>query len=187
MNEPVGNDLLSELHLDTAELSREERIAIIRKIYEELLQDDDRWHFFYEEEQGDIIRCSPEFRKSVENWLIKNYISFRMNKLWMESIPEVVNNPEYFADLFHLNSIYIINEALNLDPKSKKISLVSFVDRYSHSLYLNDSFISGNTKFGEGTVLAEAALNRAFYEGIRFQFLRDKPYMDEKAKEKHGN
>jgi hypothetical protein len=61
-----GNPILSEIHIETNELSNEKRFIIINGIYDKFLQNDPLWHFFYEEEIGDIIRCSPEYRKDIE-------------------------------------------------------------------------------------------------------------------------
>ncbi len=172
-----GNPLLSEIHIQTNELSNEKRFTIIEGIYNKFLQDDPLWHFFYEEEMGDIIRCSPEYRKDIEKFLIDCGFSFKSNETWIETIPEVVNNPEYFAEIFHINSEFIINKALKFRPESKRDGMVCFVDRYSHSLFINNLLLETPT-FSEGSILSYAAMDRAFYEGIRYQYIRAKKYQE---------
>jgi hypothetical protein len=170
MEEVKGNPILSEIHIEDGELSKEKRFVIIESIYDKFLQEDPLWHFFYEEEVGDIIRCSPENLEPIKKFLDECGFKYKWSDTWVETIYEVVNNPEYFAELFHLNSEFIVNKALKVGK-----NMASIIDRYSHSLYINYHFsIEEDKQPGEAQILSDVLLSRAFYDGIRFQYLRNK-------------
>lgn len=183
MEEQVGNPILHEFHIEDTELDIVQRFYVIKAIYDLYLKDDDKWHFFYEDEVGDIIRCSPEFSDKVKKGLDEVGFEYKFNDTWIETIYEVKNNPEYFADLFHLNSVYVINKSLKID----KAKLSSFFDRYAHNLFLNYYFSTGEFPLRESDLLATTTLNRGFYEGMRFQFLRDKAHIDYLKDKLDGN
>lgn len=169
-----GNGMLHEFHLKTSEFKRQDRFNIILDIYRKILYVDNLWHFFYEDEQGDIIRCSPKFSIKVSDFLSINEIDFTFSREWIETIPEVIHHPLYFANLFHLNSVFAIDMVKNADVEVRK-ELVSVVDRYSHSLHLNLYFATGDTRYlWEASTLSDASLNRAFYDGIRSQYLKQR-------------
>lgn len=183
METPVGNPILHEFHIEDNELTIQQRFQVIKSIYEMCLEKDERWHFFYEDEVGDIIRCSPGFSDKVKTTLDDAGFKYKFNNAWLETIYEVVNNPEYFADLFHLNSEYVINKALKID----KAQMSAFFDRYSHSLFLKYYFSMGEFPYKESDLLATTVLNRAFYEGLRHQFIRDKAHIDYLQEKINGN
>lgn len=162
-----GNPMLCEIIIKDDLLPIDKRFFIIKSVYEKFLQEDELWHFFYEEEEGDIIRCSPENLIKITDFLDECGFEYTAHNSWNESLYDVINNPEYFARLFHLNSEFIINNALKIGDR-----MTIFIDRYSHNLYLNYGFAQGEFKQSEQVILSDVLLSRSFYSGMRFQYLK---------------
>lgn len=173
----MKTDILNQFLIKSQHLGIKDRFELIRNVYLSVLNEDESWHFFYESEMGDIIRCSPEFSGKLESWLSENNMEYNFYPFWEEVIPVVEDNLEYFSSIFHINSEFIINNALNFGD-SLQIGMTLFIDRFSHSLYLNYGFSAGKLGNEESIILSRASVGRATYEGIRCQYLRDKEYMD---------
>lgn len=186
----TGSDLLSEVHLSTKDMKKNERLELIFRAYQTILFDDARWHFFFEMENGDIIRCSPGNLDALLSWLEAEYptLDIKYNEQWVESLVDVTNNLEYMADIFHLNSEYLINQALKFG-NDERMSFTSIIDRISHSMYVN-GLLTNQFLFTETAALMDLAQGRAYYDGMRYQYLRDKAYMDslkDKLEKADGN
>ena len=59
--------------------------ACIVELYDQILHEDEQWHYFYEDHYS-LIRCSYKFARKVEKWLDKNDISHRPMTGWSEHV-----------------------------------------------------------------------------------------------------
>jgi hypothetical protein len=79
----------------------------ILNIYNEVLKEDDKWHFFYE---GDfsIIRCQAKYRKKLEQYFKTNEIDFQCRGEWKNDHWAVEKYKDYFTNMFHYFSMLAI-------------------------------------------------------------------------------
>lgn len=166
-----GNELLCEFHLKTNGWLIEQRVDIIHSLYTSCLLEDDLWHFFHEEEQGDIIRCKPENADKIKERIgYHEGIEYDFKETWVETIPEVVKYPEYFARIFHANSLLVL-ETLGDGMEINERNFMSIIDRIIHSIYINSIMFGNDIRNPEETLVGSVANGRAFYSGRRYQYL----------------
>jgi len=158
-------------NLKTESYSLTDRFSIILGLHKNVLKEDKNWHFFYENEMGDLVRVSEEFSKAVEIYLTERDIKFDIEKFWKEELYFVVENQDYFKQMFHLNSLLAVQ--YDGDFHSLTSSLYLYIDRYSHSLH-NMLGIKLGEKLMESEArnLASASIGRAWYDGYRAYYIR---------------
>lgn len=156
--------------LKTKDWTLEERFKLYKDLYAEVLYDDTNWHFFYEAEQGDFLRVSDEYVGETMDYLDQYIVMYEFTGEWVETLPFVAKNMGYFADLFHLNSVFAVT--YHGDKQYLYDTLFYWIDRYSHSLHdmLHVSFDGGILE-AEASNLSRATLARAWFDGYRHTYL----------------
>ena len=103
-----------------------EYFRILKYIVYPVLKEDPLWHFFNEEEQGLIVRCSDEFQNILEETLGEHELSSSYT-YWSKDHTIVMENWEYMKKIFHMNSEFAMENTLKYGPTCQ------FVDRIVHS------------------------------------------------------
>lgn len=169
--------MLHTFTLSTGEYSIEDRYSLIKDLYNEILKNDAEWHFFYEDEFGDFLRVSERYSDRVEKFLRTAQIEYELNPVWIEELPAVNLDLEYFKALFHLNSVFSI--IYSGDDEELESLLHYFVDRYSHSLHNVLHLRRGGGVMGkEAENLSKSVRMRAWYDGYRYYYLQAKGRID---------
>lgn len=170
-------------------------LEFIAEVYDAILEDDEFWHFFDEEEEGIFLRCSKEFHIPLGEWLVKNSYVYVVGE-YKEDNPVVSGFPWYFKRIFHLNSMmakdfylksFIKNGSLKDYSQeridyTKSIWVGAITERLSHCFLNNlqkytqrykDQSIArfGDDKAWESYVLTEMIIDRSVWTGIRKAYL----------------
>jgi len=166
------------------------RFTTLLTLYAKVLYKDPDWHFFFEDEEGDIIRCSDKYFKVVEKTLKEYRIEYSW-KEWVDDHAIVNEYKKYFTRIFHENAelvMTIYKDALITNKTIDYAVLRDIVDRIVHSLF-NKLFMTlivtypryetYNKEVLEPHVLSIVTNNRWFYCGIREQSKRQREYEKE--------
>ena len=181
-------------------------LEFIAKVYNEVLEGDEFWHFFNEEEEGIFLRCSEDFHLPLGKWLVENSYTYT-REVYKEDNPIVSSFSWYFKRIFHLNAmmakefyleLFIKNEDTFKDHTQwqkdyvKSIWVGAITERLSHCFLnnlqeythrykkqSNDRF--GDDKAWESYVLAEIIIGRSMWTGMR------KAYLDAKERKENND
>jgi hypothetical protein len=169
-------------------------LEFITEIHNEVLKDDEVWHFFDEAEEGIFLRCSTKFSDKL-NAFLKNIMGYDFTwKSYEEDMPVSAKFSWYFQGIFHLNSLMAIdfyNDITltfidDIEPRHKAISLSAWVggivERLSHSFLNNLQEYTytyrkiSESRFGhdrawESFVIAETLIDRSMWTGMREAYL----------------
>ena len=170
--------------LKTSTWTLEERFKLFKDLYAEVLNDDENWHFFYEAEAGDFLRVSDEYMGLVSDYLEQydTILMYEHTGEWEEHLPFVAQNMGYFAELFHLNTIFSLTYVG--DKQYLYDNLYYWIDRYSHSLHdMLQLTFNGRIMETEGSNLSRATVARAWFDGYRFGYLKFSSKLDTKDKD----
>lgn len=137
--------------------------ALIKFLHHNILINDDRWHFFYENFYN-IIRCSESFYPEVIKELDTFGVYYKEKGEWIDDSETVQKYKRIYEGLFHNFSLMALqgydgNEIYNI------------YDRLSHC-FLNHQFymLKGHReKYGrqwEATIMNYTAMHRAEYTGM---------------------
>lgn len=172
--------------LKTESLSTNKRFKIILDIYKSFLKDDDSWHFFYEEEQGDLLRVSDKLLtlNHIREYLRNAGIDFSWKDEWIDGNFPVEKFKDEFTSIFHSNSVLAM-KLLNEDDDFECFRLLRpILDRIVHSFTNNctavaKTYITMSEAFGfpkgcwESVLIHELGMGRSFYSGYRQRFLEE--------------
>jgi hypothetical protein len=157
-----------------------EYFRILKYIVYPVLKEDPLWHFFNEEEQGLIVRCSDEFQNILEETLGEHELSSSYT-YWSKDHTIVMENWEYMKKIFHMNSEFAMENTLKYGPTCQ------FVDRIVHSLFNNLGYTVNNWDIEiESNILADCLISRAIYTGIRTQYKKMLEYRKEEDGKSSG-
>lgn len=102
---------MKTIHLQ--KLSAKERVQLIKKLYKKILKNDDKFHFFYEPNL--VIRATEDSIVKIKELLselgykfdVYEYPTDKKKKgfFCFECEDYVLNNLEYFIQLYHLHSV----------------------------------------------------------------------------------
>ena len=149
---------------------REERLKLFKDLYGEILFGDSDWHFFYEAEFGDFLRVGDEYLSATIDYLDQYIVNYEHDGEWVETLPFVAANINYFSDMFHMNTLFALE--YSGDTKYLYENLHCWTERYSHSLHDMLHLVLGSgTLENEASRLARSALDRARYDGYRQRYL----------------
>ena len=177
-------------------------LEFITEVYNEVLKDDDVWHFFDEAEIGIFLRCSTKFSPKL-NVFLKKIMGYDFTwKSYEEDMPVSAKFSWYFQKIFHLNSLMAIDFyndiTLNIflddiEPRQKAIALSAWVggivERLSHSFLNNLQEYTytyrkiSESRFGhdrawESFVIAETLIDRSMWSGMRESYLNARAEME---------
>jgi hypothetical protein len=182
----------------------EDVMEFITEVYNEVLKDDDVWHFFDEEEGGIYLRCSTKFSNELHKFLKKIMGYDFIQKSYKEDNYIVKIFPDYFTKFFHLNSLMAIDfyegkflPDFKNDEKpserqidiAKSIWVGAIAERISHCFLNNlqdytikyreqSSLRFGNDDSWESYVLAEQMIDRSIWTGMRRAYLNAKEQVE---------
>lgn len=175
-------------------------LKFITLVYYEVLEDDNKWHFFNEDEEGIFLRCSTKFSDDLLAYL-KLYDDCEFTwKSYKEDNYIVTVFLDYFMEVFHLNALMAIHfyeEKFLPDfkdddkPSRKQIDIAKSIwvgavsERISHCFLnnLQDYTIKyreqSELRFGEDSmwesyILAEQMIDRSVWSGMRKAYLNAK-------------
>lgn len=77
-------------------------LGIMRNVYDKILHNDDRWHFFWEGAYT-VIRCDPQYVLVVEQ-MLEEYEDFRCERAvlgYMENVTTTARYLDAFISIFH--------------------------------------------------------------------------------------
>ena len=122
-------------------------------LYDEVLKDDDKWHFFLDE-GGITLRFSPNFEKTVVKLLKGDNKNFTIEKDYDPSVDEYEGIRYMAKDLLPLfNSLSVLS--VNYPPKVMESTVM---ERMNHTLFNQ----TGNHSFyEEAMAYAKLAVGRA--------------------------
>jgi len=163
---------MKTVHLET------KNQRLIKKLYQGVLINDDKFHFFYEPEL--VIRVGNKFLRKLVDFIKDNGYEFRVydypgfNKkpklgvYCFECLPEVQRNLELFLKLYHLHSV----ASLTLTKRE----LAVYRERAIHTIFN----VSGISYRGEAQELFSSAIFRETYSTVFSLF--NKYIVDKKEK-----
>lgn len=104
---------------------------VIKELYQDILIDDDNWHFFYENYYN-IIRCSASFYPRVIQRLIALGIYYKEKGEWVDGQRSTRKHQKIFQQMFHCFTLLALKEYDSGE-------IAGIYDRVSHC-FLNHQF-----------------------------------------------
>ena len=171
-------------------------LELIALAHKDILEDDEFWHFFNEDEEGIFLRCSHFFANNLNAWLEDYGYTFTRGD-YVEDSPVVNSFPWYFKRIFHLNSKmalafyeewFITDKDRPDDDPQKTMDLAksgwvgAITERLAHCFlnnlqdYTTKYRLQSKLRFGddnewESYVLAELIIDRSVWTGMRKAYL----------------
>jgi len=138
---------------------------IIKEIYEDILIDDENWHFFYENYYN-IIRCSAKFYPKVIKRLQDLGIYYKEKGKWIDGQQATRKHQKIFQGLFHYFTLMALR-----DYDFEEIT--GIYDRISHCFLNHQYFVleEFRSKYGhqwESYIMSHAAISRADYSAYSY-------------------
>jgi hypothetical protein len=137
------------------------QFKVLKKIYKSLLKEDITFHFFFE--IGYLLIRFDKDRKDEFDKALRGYEHLFIDE-WKEDSETVRLYQGYFADLFHLNSKFALEEFYKTNRSlSDDYDFRRLYERITHTSFdmLSAQFVGKN----EPRILAELALGRSMLEG----------------------
>jgi len=164
-NRGTKNDALYEVRLwglEGESFNKDEHRAweVMKEIYEEVLFDDENWHFFYENWYN-IIRCSASFYPKLIKKLDSLSIYYKECGEWVDEQTATRKYQKIFQGMFHYFTLMALKEYDADDIKG-------IYDRVSHCFLNHQYYVLEETreKFGkhwEAEIMSSAMINRIDY------------------------
>jgi len=126
---------------------------IIKEIYNDILYEDENWHFFYENYYN-IIRCSAKFYPKVIRRLQDLGIYYKENGEWIDGQRSTRKYQKVFQGLFHYFTLMALQEY-----DSDEIS--GIYDRVSHCFLNHQFFILEDFRLKHGRQWEAYIMNHA--------------------------
>jgi len=135
---------------------------IIEGAYCLVLEEDPKWHFFYEDSYN-IIRCSYEFVDRLKAYLDECGVTYSEPVFWIDSAVAVREHQHIFCPMFHTFSMLAIS-----GYSSNYFELYSLFDRVAHCFLNHQVFrmlpvINRLGSNWEAQLASSYAVSRAFY------------------------
>ena len=144
--------------------SDEERAwEIIKEIHQDVLFDDNNWHFFYENFYN-IIRCSKRFYPKLIKKLKKLDIKYEEKGEWIDGSITVERYKPIYQELFHSFTMLALREynCHDIDTIYDRISHCFF----NHQFYVLEQLRNAFGRQWESHLMGRAAIYRAEHTGI---------------------
>ena len=131
---------------------------LIKELYNDILYEDDQWHFFYENFYN-IIRCSKKFYPKVIKRLKKLDIVYKEKGEWVDEQPSTRRYQDVFQTMFHSFTMIAL--------KQYHYSMAGLLyDRVSHCFlnhqyYVLDEYRDFHGRQWESRLVNEVAMGRA--------------------------
>ena len=164
---------------------------LIKELYNDILYEDDQWHFFYENFYN-IIRCSKKFYPKLIKRLKKLDIVYKEKGKWVDEQPTTKKYQDIFQPMFHTFSMMALKEY--------DASLIPYLyDRVSHCFlnhqyYILDEYREFHGRHWEDILISECAYSRSRFSDRLYKNwidssksnLESKDKILEKIKERDG-
>jgi len=130
-----------------------------------VLEEDPKWHFFYEDSYN-IIRCSAEFEDALAEYLDECGVEYSSPQVWVDGQTSTFKYQHVFSPMFHTFSMMAV--IAEYDPDT----IENIFDRVYHC-FLNHQFLYLCYKYDqdnlhylwESKILSNAAISRACFTG----------------------
>jgi len=159
------NDKIYEVRLwgiDGKSFNEDEQRAweIIKEIHQEVLFDDNNWHFFYENWYN-IIRCSAKFYSKLIEKLDSLGVYYKEHGEWIDEQESTRKHQKIFQGVFHYFTLMALEEydSKDIDGIYDRVSHCFF----NHQFYVLEDIRKENGVQWEANLMSKAVIERAGY------------------------
>ncbi len=148
--------------LDGESFNKDEDLAwqVMVDIYEDVLKDDNKWHFFYENWYN-IVRCSASFYPELIKKLDELNVYYVEHGEWVDEQPTTRKHQDIYQGLFHYFTLMSFTgyEEADIDLIYDRISHCFL----NHQFYKLKNFREERGKHWESDIMYETMKGRVGY------------------------